>query len=353
MKKVLGTSVVAVAFAMSASVCHSQHTDSVESGASTRSTSSITSILQQTRLQQKLRLATEVIIQIEQYDRAQGLPANWRTATLSELYKLSNEALSAMQGVRALNDLPAAIAKAKRIAPKALGGSTQDLTYTPITPCRYIDTRDVGGKINGVRSFDLDSNAYTTAAGKCASDPYTTFGSTLAALAVNIAIFDTSAAPGVATIAPVGASTNTALVNWYQAGPSVQASNAAIVTNDQGPTLEEIDIVTSSAVHVIVDVFGAFRANEATALECVSTFSQQTVANGANFDFEIAACPSGYTVTGAGCRTSEFTGVNWAINGLFRAASGTALGAFCSGRNMTGAPQDIQGTRQCCRIPGR
>jgi len=316
-------------------------------------TSDITAV-QRTRLNEKLRMAAAIVTNMEAGAAAQGSSPGWRQATLNTLYGLSNEQLAALRGVQSPNALPQAIVTAKRVATKALGDSDQDLVYTPITPCRYIDTRDVGGKITGRRSYDLDSNAYATSAGHCAASPYSTFGSTLGALAVNMAIFDTSNAPGVATIVPVGAAISSALVNWYQIGPSVQASNAAIVTNDQGPTLAEIDVYTSTAVHVIVDVFGGFRAPQRTALDCVSTFVENTaVAANAIFNVAIPACPTGYTITGAGCRTPGFTQADWAIMGLYKSSSTSPLDAFCSGVNKTAGVITVQGTAQCCRTPGR
>ncbi|HVE50492.1 MAG TPA: hypothetical protein VNG69_12865 [Casimicrobiaceae bacterium] len=356
MKRELLTAIVVAALSFSAGAqSESQSGVAGATNHAVRGTSGQPTLAQMARLEEKLRLVSRIIAGMESRGTGRGSSSNWRLSTMSELYQLSNEELASMQGVHSLNDLPEAIAKAKRVAPKALGSGTDDLTYTPITPCRYIDTRDVGGKINGTRGFDLDTNAYTTAAGKCVSAPLTTFGSTLFALAVNMAIFDTSVAPGVATIVPTGAPTNTALVNWYQAGPSVQASNAAIVTIDQGLAANEIDVVTSSSVHVIVDVFGGFRANEATALDCVSTFSEETgIANNAAFNFNIAVCPAGYAMTGAGCRTPGLTdAIRWSINGLFQTVAGGAIGAFCAGQNVSGGPVSIQGTRQCCRVPGR
>ena len=193
-------------------------------------------------LAEKLRLVSEIVARMEPQARADGLAPGWRQSTMSTLYALSNETLAGMMGVRSVNDLPDAIAHAKRVAPKALGSSTEDVVYTPITPCRYIDTRDVGGKISGTRSYDLDLNSYTFSAIKCASDPYGIFGSTLAAVAVNLAIVDPSGAPGFATIVPHQAATNVALMNWYEAGPTVQASNSAIVTINPGGLAPEIDI---------------------------------------------------------------------------------------------------------------
>lgn len=305
---------------------------------------------QRARLAEKLRMVGDIVAQMEARAAADGLAPGWRQSTMSTLYGLSNETLSVMKGVRSVNDLPGAIAHAKRVAPKALGSQTEDVVYTPITPCRYIDTRDVGGKINGTRSYDLDLNSYTLSGIKCASSPYTTFGSTLAALAVNLAIVDPSGAPGFATIVPNGAATNVALMNWYQSGPTVQASNAAIVTIDQtiGP-LDEIDIHTSGPVHAIVDVFGAFRASGATALSCVQQSATSSVAGNGGFGLITATCPAGYTVTGGGYNGASL-GANssWSPENM---PSGN--GWMVSFYNWSASAFTMEAFAICCRVPGR
>lgn len=299
-------------------------------------------------LAEKLRLVSEIVARMEPQARADGLAPGWRQSTMSTLYALSNETLAGMMGVRSVNDLPDAIAHAKRVAPKALGSSTEDVVYTPITPCRYIDTRDVGGKISGTRSYDLDLNSYTFSAIKCASDPYGIFGSTLAAVAVNLAIVDPSGAPGFATIVPHQAATNVALMNWYEAGPTVQASNSAIVTINPGGLAPEIDIHTSGPVHAIVDVFGAFRASGATALQCSNTANIATpVLAGASFSLNAGACPTGYTSVSVNCRTSNFNSVNYASVGA------NTGGADCQGTNISGGTITMNVSQLCCRVPGR
>ena len=127
----------------------------------------------------------------------------------------------------------------------------------------------------------------------------------IAALAVNIAIVDTSqGAPGFLGIRPAGATQVTALANWANASPSTQDSNAAIITMDQTAATDEFEIFASSPVHTIIDLLGAFIAPQATALDCVvattpadataDLLPQQAVIKG-------IGCPTGYTIAGGGC----------------------------------------------------
>jgi hypothetical protein len=309
---------------------------------------------QRARLAEKLAMVSNIVAQMSDTAKREGLAAGWRQSAVNTLLGLNNETLAQLSHVTSPSGLPTALATAKRVSPKALGSSTEDLVYTPIVPCRYIDTRNVGGKINGTRSFDFDLNSY---GGTCPNDPYGLFGGTLGAVAANVAIVDPSNAPGFATIVPVGASPSVALVNWFEAGPVVQASNAAIITNDQGGTLAEIDIFTTGPVHVIVDIFGAFRANQATALECTTAQSQGTgtanVPN--NTQFSITphpSCPASYTFVSQGC---EYSGGSPAGLALTQIGTGPGFTA-CIWRNQTGATLDADrffADSVCCRVPGR
>ena len=52
--------------------------------------------------------------------------------------------------------------------PSALGESFRDLVYTPVTPCRIVDTRAaVAGALAGgvVRLFDADGSSFTAQGG--------------------------------------------------------------------------------------------------------------------------------------------------------------------------------------------
>ena len=117
----------------------------------------------------------------------------------------------------------------------AFGGNSTELVYIPLTPCRFIDSRNVGGPLVGTAAFDLDL-AGNTYGGSAACAPAAAVGGNanlIGAIAINVAIVSPTAAPGFVGARPFGATTTTALVNWYQAGASVQASNAGVVTTDQ------------------------------------------------------------------------------------------------------------------------
>ena len=235
-------------------------------------------------------------------------------------------------------------------ATNALGDATTDLVYVPVTPCRVIDTRLAGGVIpaTGTRGFDIASVTDYTAQGGAATNCNVGNVSGIASAVINF----TSVSPTIAGyvtayqfggVLPLAATVN------YAAGEI--SGNLSIVPLDSNPAGSDISVFSFAQTHLVGDIVGYFLPPQATALQCTSTFVTQNVAANQIFNFEIPACPVSYAVTGAGCRTPGFNDANWAINGLYR--NGANVDTFCSGLNTTAGVITVEGTAQCCRVPGR
>lgn len=234
---------------------------------------------------------------------------------------------------------------------RVLGSLSNDLVYTPVQPCRIVDTRNTpAGPIatNSTRSFVSINQANYTAQGGSATD-CGTLGLNATAVAINFtAVLPTGA--GFATVYPFGTTQPLAASVNYTAGAIV---NNGIIAQIPNPlTTSDFSVYTFAESHYVADIVGYFAPPQATPLGCTSTFITQNIAANDIFDFEIPSCPTGYTVTGAGCRTPGFNDVNWSINGLFRTGAG-AIGTYCSGQNTTAGVVTVEGTAQCCRVPGR
>jgi len=233
---------------------------------------------------------------------------------------------------------------------KVLGSLSGDLVYTPVQPCRIFDTRNTGaGPIaaNSTRSFVSINQANFTAQGGSATD-CGTLGLNATAVAINLTAV-TPAAGGYATVYPFGTTQPLAASVNYTAGAFV---NNGIIAQIPNPlTTSDFTIYSFAESHYVADIVGYFAPPQATPLGCVTTFATQNVAASSPFNFAIPACPSGYTVTGAGCRTPGLNEANWAINGLYR--NGANIDAYCAGLNTTAGTITIEGTAQCCRVPGR
>jgi len=278
---------------------------------------------------------------------------------LESLYQMPLEQIRAMGTPPSFSAAAAATSQSSsRVRPLAFGDTTQDLVYKPFIPCRYIDTRNVGPKVQPPpappRGFDI-SQPGTAYGGTLGCDPLTLTGvdeNSVGGLAMNVTIFDTSAAapPGFLAARPAGSTNLTSLLNWDVSGPFVQDANYAIITMDQTPLANEFEFVTSSAVHVIVDLFGAFIAPNATKLDCVTLYnaSPTSVPAGGESCDNPPACPSTYEVT-----APLFDKAAPANDGLVVSQMNlNRPGLQVCGRATAGASSFKAGV-QCCRVPGR
>ena len=257
--------------------------------------------------------------------------------------------LSDAQAIDRLAKLPRT-ASADVVAAK-FGDLNRDLVYTPIAPCRIVDTRNTAaGAIgtNSIRNFiAINLSSFASQGGSATNCG--TLGLSATAVAVNVTAVTPTAA-GYATVYPLGTAQPLAASVNYAAGEIV--NNALIVQIPNPVAAGDFTVYTFALSHYVVDIVGYFAPPLVTALECQNTAFTQTVAAGTNFDIIIPACPAGYTITGAGCATGGFNQADWALTGLDRVSS-TQMLAFCSGTNKTAGNISVRGTAQCCRVPGR
>jgi hypothetical protein len=272
------------------------------------------------------------------------------------LYRLTLDQLQGFGTPASFADASETLTRLRDASPQ-IGASSVELVYYPITPCRYIDTRFQGGPLVGTRTYDL---SFTGGAfgGSIGCDPKAAVGGNedqIGALAINVAIVGPTAAPGFVGVRPAGATTTTALVNWWEQGPNVQASNAGVVTTNQSSsTVAEIEFF-GSPTQFIVDVFGVFAAPTATALDCVQGPATSTTLNTTtrNYDLTAAACPAGYAKVSVNCGVGggDFAG------GRLRHSQGGINNpnavATCAGYYSGTSSVVVTAQARCCRVPGR
>jgi hypothetical protein len=297
----------------------------------------------------RIEAANRIVDRMAAEAKSKGMGAGWRQAALEMLLPLNSNALRQVeQQAYSLDALSAAVTSAAE-DPNLIGDPAADLTYTPIVPCRYIDTRNVGGRITGQRTYDLEQTAYGGVAG---CNPEVIFGvaddEQIAAIAMNITIVDPLAAPGFVALKPTGAAPTSSLVNWYEMGPAVQAANQGIVsTNQAAATTTNFVIESSAAVHVIADFFGAFVEPEATPLDRNVQTASVNVANGALVGITSPACPATYTNVGGGCLSG---GQAVYITDNYPPSTTTWR---CTAYNFDGVTRTLTVYNICARIPGR
>lgn len=224
-----------------------------------------------------------------------------------------------------------------------LGEIDKDLVYVPVTPCRILDTRIVGGPIaaNSFRDFDLaDVPRFAPQGGDTSNCNVGDKGS-FAAAALNITVVGPATA-GYITAFPYLASQPTAATLNYTAGDI--RNGLAIVRLDQTAATYEFSVYSFAQTHLVADIVGYFREPEATALDCVTVSSVQTFGRG-SVTVDSPACPSGYTILSGSCFA------NAALNESVTGDASHRCSAWYPG--VATANVYAVSHARCCRIPGR
>jgi Protein of unknown function (DUF1566) len=149
---------------------------------------------------------------------------------------------------------------AKPVTPSSvpLGALSSDLVYTPVTPCRIMDTRNATAGImtaGSQRGFFGWNGTYASQGGS-ASNCGLPFSYNNAALVVNFTVVSPAtggyitAFPGDAATVPLAATVN------FNAG-DVKGNNAVLKLNQTG-TGVDFGIYTTSATHIVADVVGYY-----------------------------------------------------------------------------------------------
>jgi len=231
---------------------------------------------------------------------------------------------------------------------KALGDTAVDVVYTPVTPCRIVDTRGgAGGTLltNDTRNW-LAANPGGTFVAQGGSATNCGIPVKPAAVLVNLTVANTQPGPAFLVGYPFNqARPNAASLNWVAAG--TQLANAIILPLcTGGGCTADWSLFTSSGTDLIVDVMGYFAAPAATAVDCISVASAATaVAVSADTLVPLPVCAAGYTRTGSQC-----TGAANIPSGYLVETSA----AGCLYRNLSSvATFNATATATCCRIPGR
>lgn len=224
---------------------------------------------------------------------------------------------------------------------KTLGALSNDLVYTPVAPCRILDTRNAGGAIaaNATRNFvAFGVSSFTSQGGSATNCGVNPLAAT--AVAINLTAVSPSIA-GYATAYPFGSPQPLAASVNYAAGDVV--NNALIVQTPNPIASFDFTLYSFASSHYVADIVGYFAPPVATALQCVDTTKTiVSVAANGTANAVAPACTAGYTQTATNCESSD-----WLVPFVFINA-GT-----CSARNNSAGAQDIRASRTCCRVPGR
>jgi len=192
----------------------------------------------------------------------------------------------------------------------ALGATSTELVYTPISPCRVVDTRGSGARTgvipaNGTRSFDLTTDGLAEGQGGAASctglPNFSYYG-----WAVNITVTNGYvAAGGLKAWGFSATEPNASIINFGPASAGGIA-NGLNLTGCYG-CADDITIRSfGDATHVIIDVVGYYQpaaVSNATVTRVAGT--AVSITNGSAAFGTGGACPAGTSLIGG---ENDFSG---------------------------------------------
>ena len=229
-----------------------------------------------------------------------------------------------------------------------LGSPDKDLTYTPVAPCRILDTREPGA-LSGIlaagstRSFNGPGSSTFLSQGGSPNSCNLVKSPLTAALVINFTVVSPSANGFITAFAADATQPLAATLN-FKAGQVI--GNNATLKIKQDVFSPSIKIYTSSQTHLVADVVGYFNAPQATGLTCYTTASVVGLINSPNSGLYLGsatapACAAGYTSAGTSCGTSS----------LYVSLSGLD-GLNCYAQNAF--PNSTMSAKQrCCTLAGR
>ena len=252
---------------------------------------------------------------------------------------------------------PSVVALPPGSTPNVLGDANADLVFTPVTPCRIIDTRIAtglfAGKIgpNDGKQFSVSLADYTAQGGFAGScgipiEP--------GAVAINVVSTGQTGVGNLRVIQSGGGIPNAALLNYT---PGVNLANAAVVRSAAGLGGDNIFIYSgNSQSDVVVDIMGFFAAPVATQPDNELIRSAFTsVAASTDFNIFSPTCSAGYRLSGGGYQWGVFDPGDVIVVSSRPSQLGTNTNAswLCQGRNRSAVAQSLTCWAVCTRIPGR
>jgi hypothetical protein len=226
----------------------------------------------------------------------------------------------------------------------ALGSTTMDYVFTPVTPCRIVDTRNAVGMFAAgtsrayyVYGTTVIANQGGNAAG-CSSPVGEPRG-----VVVNVTAVPSTYGGNLRAYPANAALPTASLVNFR---PGENIANAAAVQTYYAVG-QELRIYASQPTHVVVDVMGYYSVPGATQLQSQQLISANITvgANTENCGYS-PYCSTGYTLVGGGEHSNYYH--------MFTTLSEPAGDRWhCCMENTNSYTTDFTCRSVCARVPGR
>ncbi len=227
-------------------------------------------------------------------------------------------------------------------ASSKLGDLNQDLAYTPIQPCRIVDTRlTTAGQFAAAetRHFFAINSSFTQQGGSSTDCGMQGVGAS--AVVLNLAAV-TPLANGYATVFPFGTTQpGTSNINY---STSITVANNTITKIPNPLASSDFSLYSSASAHYVIDIVGYFAPPQATALQCIqSGYFNQTTIQPSTFGVVAGTlCPNGYTRVTTSCSVSS----------NIVSLNSVAIGG-CQAYNNGPVAETVYAESTCCRVPGR
>jgi hypothetical protein len=239
------------------------------------------------------------------------------------------------------------------------GGFPPIFVYTPLEPCRIMDTRSAtaGSGVQG----PIAGNSLKTLPG------FVTAGQNWSQYGGSATDCGLTNPPGtsIRAVALVATILNPNFDAYLGIGDtnslsSVLSNVALNFTSGQGlSTMYIVPQVAGNNIYfampaglsaqVIFDVVGYHAASDATALQCTTQSSSPvSIGSGASGTATSPACTAGYALTSGSCDSTSFT-----LNLTQNKASGGNTTWLCAATNRVGGAANLTATANCCRVPGK
>ena len=237
---------------------------------------------------------------------------------------------------------------ARDVQVKALGDPAADLTYTPLNPCRILDTRAAGGggplAANVARNFNGFAANFSTQGGTASN---CAIPNGVAALAMNVyAVNPTNL--GFIKVWPANAAEPAVSTVNYQVGITAIATGALVPVDASNSN--RFSAKSPAAVDFIADVVGYFRAPGGTIGDITAITAGAGLAGGGTAgDVTLSIASGGVTaamMAGNGCTNGQilkYNGTNWAC-AADATGGGGGVTSITAGTGLTGGTITTTGT---------
>lgn len=232
---------------------------------------------------------------------------------------------------------------------KALGDLGADLVFTPVTPCRIVDTRVTGTRLaaNSITALDASNPGgnFASQGGSNSSD--CGVPPNPSAIALSVTALD-NLTTGYIRVYPYDKTISHGSPIALNA-VMTNVNNDIVVPGCQGCT-QELRVFSTANTHYAAFVTGYFMPPQATALDCTNVQDAGFLNLLSILQPKSVSCPAGYTATGGGCGGPLGIAVS---NSKPVLVGGSPTGWRCDlvGSLLGAIAYEVNAT--CCRVPGR